>query len=118
MRLGYAFEAMIDLTGAPYRCIRLDFINSPEGNDADKSSGAMSARDTLWSDLLNYDKLGYLMAVSTPGEDVYTESGQRPEKHESGLVAGHAYSLLTVKETKEGFKLVQLRNPWGNLEVR
>jgi hypothetical protein len=35
--------------------------------------------------------------------------GARPD----GLVTGHAYSLITAKESC-GFKLVQLRNPWGD----
>ena len=31
-------------------------------------------------------------------------------------MAGHAYTLLTAKETSDGHKLVCLRNPWGNFE--
>lgn len=32
-----------------------------------------------------------------------------------GLVCGHAYSILKVKEVT-GMKFVQLRNPWGSFE--
>lgn len=32
-----------------------------------------------------------------------------------GLVCGHAYSILKVKEV-EGMKFVQMRNPWGSFE--
>lgn len=34
----------------------------------------------------------------------------------SGLVSGHAYSLISCKVTSQGTKLVQLRNPWGCFE--
>ena len=30
-----------------------------------------------------------------------------------GLVPGHAYALIQVKQTSSGVKLCQLRNPWG-----
>ena len=31
------------------------------------------------------------------------------------MVPGHAYSIIQAKEVK-GFKLLQMRNPWGNFE--
>ena len=33
-----------------------------------------------------------------------------------GLVSGHAYTLVQAKQTKDGHKLVELRNPWGDFE--
>jgi len=44
------------------------------------------------------------------GEDVYTETGKKPGKNGNGLVAGHAYSLIAVRETSKGDKLVKLRS--------
>ena len=39
-----------------------------------------------------------------------------------GLVPGHAYSILKIKEVQHPrlgkFKLLKLRNPWGNKEWR
>lgn len=68
----------------------------------------------LFRDLLRYDRLGYLMSCSTPGQDVFTESGLRPAEGEGpGLVQGHAYTLLRVCETRAGHRLLELRNPWG-----
>ncbi len=68
----------------------------------------------LWNLLKNYDKQGFLMSGGTPGEDMFTESGQGPNKA-GGLVPGHAYSIISAYE-KLGVKLLKLRNPWGNFE--
>jgi hypothetical protein len=54
------------------------------------------------------------MSASTDGEDTYTE-GKRPSKS-AGLVAGHAYTLISAVQLSTGQQLVRLRNPWGNLE--
>jgi calpain-15 len=57
-----------------------------------------------------------MMAGGTPGEDTYTEQGRRPDgPQQKSLVPGHAYSIIQAKEVK-GFKLLQMRNPWGNFE--
>jgi Ca2+-binding EF-hand superfamily protein len=96
----------MDLTGAPYRTIRFD--------DADLKPKIASGE--LWRQLHHYDVENYIMSASTPGEDVYTETGARPGKNGNGLVAGHAYTLISVKNTSKGDKLVKLRNPWGSME--
>jgi hypothetical protein len=31
-------------------------------------------------------------------------------------VAGHAYTLVSAKQTSKGDRLVKLRNPWGSME--
>ena len=38
------------------------------------------------------------------------------ERRATGLVAGHAYSLLDAKAFSGGICLVRLRNPWGSFE--
>jgi calpain-5 len=71
--------------------------------DAEKQ---MIRNGTLWTQLLSNHRSGYLMGAGTPsGSD--SESNASP----SGIVQGHAYSLLDVQEADE-FKLIQLRNPW------
>jgi len=51
------------------------------------------------------------MSCSTPGEDKWSEGGGRPQGG-PGLVSGHAYTLLQVKQYKQ-HKLLNIRNPWG-----
>jgi len=106
IKMGWAYEAMLDLSGCPYATIRLE---DPDVQERIRA-GAM------WDELVRWDDEGYVMSCSTPGEDVYTETGEKPEKSGSGLVAGHAYTLLAAKATSAGHKLVCLRNPWGNFE--
>ena len=106
IKMGWAYEAMLDLTGAPYATVRFE---DPDVQERYKSGD-------LWDDLCHWDQKGYVMSCSTPGEDVFTETGEKPQKDGSGLVAGHAYTLLAAKETSQGHNLVCLRNPWGNFE--
>ena len=69
--------------------------------------------DGIWSAFENAQKKGFLMTAGTSG-DTFSLSME-----EVGLVPGHAYTVLEVKEvmTSNGKqKLVHLRNPWGNGE--
>ena len=73
--------------GAPFLNFRFD--------DADVQEQIKNG--TLWEHLKKYDPLDYIMSASTPGEDVWTEFGTKPKKEGStGLVAGHAYTLIMV----------------------
>ena len=38
------------------------------------------------------------------------------EKSGGGIVPGHAYSILKIKETKSGLRLLNIWNPWGTFE--
>jgi hypothetical protein len=82
---------------------------------------------------------GCLITCSSPGEDSWSKTGAVPVDG-PGLVAGdsrilpshavvcipkglflsppccttgHAYTVLTVRQTSAGDKLLQIRNPWG-----
>ena len=69
--------------------------------------------EELWNKLLDAEKKNYLMTAGTSG-DTYHLPIERV-----GLVPGHAYTILGVKElnTKNGkVRLVHIRNPWGNTE--
>ena len=67
IKMGWAYEAMIDLTGAPYKTIRF------EDEDVQKTI----KNGELWRNLVHWDQEGFIMSASTPGEDIYTESGGR-----------------------------------------
>lgn len=103
LRGGFANEGMIDLTGCP--TTNYDFTK-PLQQERIKNG-------QLWADLMDYDNNGYLISASTPGEDRWTEVGG-PDKA-GGLVPGHAYSLIQVKEA-HNIRLVNIRNPWGAFE--
>ena len=60
----------------------------------------------LWSKLQFYRQKSYLMGAGSP-------NGSDSDVSELGIVFGHAYSILDVAEI-DGFKLIQLRNPWGS----
>ena len=104
LRSGWAYEAMIDLIGAPYTSIRFE----------DEDIQEMIADGRLWDTIKMHDTMGHIQTASTPGEDTLTEEGERRAKdNTTGLVAGHAYALLRARETSAGDRLVEIRNPWG-----
>lgn len=61
----------------------------------------------LFEALSAEDNGGSMMSAcaAKPGDDT--------QSLDNGLVLGHAYSLLHIKETSAG-RMAQLRNPWGN----
>ncbi|TYI34796.1 hypothetical protein ES332_A03G034500v1 [Gossypium tomentosum] len=93
---GLVQDALVDLTGGAGEEIDM---RSPQAQ-IDLASGR------LWSQLLRFKQEGFLLGAGSPsGSDVHISS--------SGIVQGHAYSLLQVREV-DGHKLVQIRNPWAN----
>lgn len=105
LRGGYASEALLDLTGCPTFTMVFDeedVKNKVENN-------------TLWEEIKGFEEEGYLLSVSTPGEDRWADQGWGDDEESSGLSPGHAYTILQVKDYKQN-KLVCLRNPWGNFE--
>lgn len=93
---GLVQDALVDLTGGAGEEIDL---RTPQ-SQIDLASGR------LWSQLLHFKREGFLLGAGSPtGSDVHVSS--------SGIVQGHAYSVMQVKEV-DGHKLVQIRNPWAN----
>ncbi|KAJ0953180.1 putative calpain-3 protein [Helianthus annuus] len=93
---GLVQDALVDLTGGAGE--EIDMRSSQA--QIDLASGR------LWSQLLRFKQEGFLLGAGSPsGSDVHISS--------SGIVQGHAYSLLQVREV-DGHKLVQIRNPWAN----
>eukprot|EP00747_Dinoflagellata_sp_TGD_P202271 gnl/TRDRNA2_/TRDRNA2_75769_c1_seq1.p1 gnl/TRDRNA2_/TRDRNA2_75769_c1~~gnl/TRDRNA2_/TRDRNA2_75769_c1_seq1.p1 ORF type:complete len:445 (+),score=72.42 gnl/TRDRNA2_/TRDRNA2_75769_c1_seq1:24-1337(+) len=63
----------------------------------------------LWEVLKKADAANYLMSASIHA------GHEREHKREDGLVEGHAYSLISAVD-EDSFRLVKLRNPWGQQE--
>lgn len=108
------------LTGVP--CVSI------VKNDA--KTKKMIENDTLWLKIKSYHCTGSLMSLSVPGNAKQSalhddldlrarnieNNRHRRQSHvtHTGLRHGHTYAILKVKETKEGDRLVQLRDPWGD----
>jgi len=63
----------------------------------------------IWEMIKRYDARKSVLAASITG------AGGEVKHDNVGLVSGHAYSILKVREVKD-FKLIKLRNPWGTFE--
>ena len=127
---GWASQGLADLTGAPTEVVRFD-VNFNA--------------DALWEDALEHDRQGQLLCASTKGEDSWsdwsmnglsdvalegcddpvaaaTKKMQNVQRAcaaayaRGDLIPGHAYSVLTLKETRFGDRLVRIRNPWGRID--
>ena len=60
----------------------------------------------LWEKLVAHDKAKDIITCASPaGSDKTTST--------SGLVQGHAFTLLSTHATSKGDKLVKIRNPHG-----
>lgn len=109
MRFGSSLNALIDLTGAPFRHVNLTIIRDDCATE-------------LWEQILEYDIKGYVMSGHTTGFDQSSEDLKIREgssihaDSNQGLVLGHAYTVLSAKVTSTGDCLLKLRNPWGMFE--
>jgi hypothetical protein len=52
------------------------------------------------------DREGYLLSASTPGEDTFSMSEGGKKDVSFGLVPGHAYSLIALKQLSNGAQIV------------
>lgn len=95
---------------------RLNVKNRPTPEEPRKAALVFTDEehdtDGLWELLKAYHDNEALLAASLTERGV--DGGER--KRPDGLITGHAYSLIQVVETAGGFRLLQLRNPWGHFE--
>jgi hypothetical protein len=90
--------------------------NMRQSNAFKVKSGNGVAAKALFKQLEEADSKGWLVAAGTPGKDTSREQGRDgTSKGVEGVVDGHAYSVIQVREV-EGFQLLCVRNPWGTLE--
>ncbi|CAJ1423215.1 unnamed protein product [Effrenium voratum] len=106
--------------GAPYRAL-MDLLGTAGKEYSikhEQQPGGLIAENKFFEMLRRYDRRRYLMVAGTPGVDTLTKgdrSGSDQHDQLSGLVPGHAYTLLSVQEAC-GQRLLQLRNVWGDHE--
>ena len=91
-RLGLPNEGLLDLTGAP--TIRLRFDES----------------EVSFDDLWSWDRNSCVVCADS-STDSYVDGG---------LVPGHAYTVLQVRQIQQGYyrgaQVLQIRSPWGRFE--
>jgi hypothetical protein len=96
---GDPVHALRDLTGAPY-----DRIENFEKQDLNE----------VWATIVNANMKKYMLTCFTRSTEV-TE-----EKSDTGLVSGHAYTILDAQNVIDSrgkpARIVQIRNPWGKFE--
>jgi len=86
---GHCMTALVDLTGCPT-------VHTPKLCGEPESD--------IWRKLQKWTRRKWLLGADMPsGEEIELANG---------LVRGHAYSILGIKE-QAGMKLVKIRNPWG-----
>lgn len=94
---GDPVHALRDLTGAPYDRVE-DFANL----------------DAAWQKMFDANLKNYILTCFTKSTAI------REEKSATGIVAGHAYSILDVRDiiNSQGnpARVLQIRNPWGKFE--
>ena len=97
---GWPIEALHELTGAPFDRYFNDMIKNVE---------------FMWKRIYDSDQANYIMVCNTGSDKVIVE-----KRSETGLIMGHAYSLLAAAKVTgsdgQEYRLVQLRNPWGEGE--
>jgi len=102
---GKPFEALVDLTGMPWYEFRF----------SDQVVKSTIADGSLFQRLKRFDQQGYIMTITTPGLDTQSASAHR-EGPASGILPGHAYTLIDAAQLSDGTELLFIRNPWGNFE--
>ena len=62
--------------------------------------------DQLWEKLLEFDSKDYIVSGTS----------QRTCTRKDGLVASHAYTVISAYNFDNGDRVLKIRNPWGNFE--
>ncbi|CAD2214018.1 calpain-like cysteine peptidase [Angomonas deanei] len=110
---GSALDALKDLTGFPVYSFE-DVWNAAASNE--------EKADLFFRELLVWHRKGYLISLSTPGQDTSkynvgakaNDASFEEKYRRAGLGTGHAYSVMQVRQFyAPNLKMLQIRNPWG-----
>src|SRR3990167_2213959 len=102
-------DALVDFTG--YVAEKLVIKNNGAFN-----TKVLKSPDNLWDKIIKTIQSGGLLGCSIVGSGI--EHAVTMNGMDTGLVAGHAYSLqaaVTIKDSNTGkdVRILQIRNPWG-----
>ena len=89
---GFEDQAMADLTGGI----------------PDRMTDLKKNMEETWTMIMNLQQGGHLLGAGS-------QSGKDTDTNDQGIVKGHAYSILEVKQVDK-HRLLQMRNPWGHKE--
>lgn len=111
---GDPMHALTDMTGFP--AMRIDDIFA---------EGTVNGGRELFDNLAKWQEAGYRTVITTPGKApaIMPDSNNTPDFSEepeleealagTGLLPGHAYTILDVKDLQQGrVRLVCIRSPW------
>eukprot|EP01125_Pyxidicula_operculata_P018703 TRINITY_DN666_c0_g1_i1.p1 TRINITY_DN666_c0_g1~~TRINITY_DN666_c0_g1_i1.p1 ORF type:complete len:735 (+),score=183.88 TRINITY_DN666_c0_g1_i1:24-2228(+) len=98
LEAGFTDEGFVDLTGG---CQEVILVK-------DHNSGKFNSRGGLWGVISRCLHEGWLLGTSC--------NGGREEDDGSGILTGHAYSILEARELGPNLRLLKIRNPWGKKE--
>ena len=103
IKMGWFMDALVDLSGAPYKEFRFSDNSVVES----LKSGA------LWDTLIAYNQQKYIISAAS------AIGGTGQKKSNSALAKlrpAHTYSLISIVKTRSGVRLAEIRCPWGNTE--
>jgi calpain-7 len=77
--------------------------------DEQKVRDFETAPERAWERLFSANSFGDCLITVSTSKDITEEQAEA-----LGLVTGHAYAVLDVIQTKDGTRLLQLKNPWAS----
>jgi hypothetical protein len=97
---GWPYEALLDLTGAPSK-----YIDLPDPEKITESSKL----EEIWSEMSKGCAQQFILAASTRSSSDIRHSRYGRDSNNIGLVFNHAYTILDVRMTSRGDRIVKLR---------